>query len=142
AQASSWNGLDVLDLGCGKGRFSRHFQDWGARVVGLDGSRAMLDGARGLDTIQGAASQLPLAAARFDVVVAVETFQHFSRPGVVLREIARVLRPGGQLLIVDRNATALDVRRPWLPATGVKWLDERRGLWMYPAGGPFRERWF
>ncbi len=37
---------------------------------------------------------------------------------------------------------ALDARRPWLPSLVVKRIDERRGLWMYPAGGPVRERWF
>jgi hypothetical protein len=36
----------------------------------------------------------------------------------------------------------LDARRPWLPAALVKWIDERRGRWMYAAGGPVKERWF
>jgi 2-polyprenyl-6-hydroxyphenyl methylase/3-demethylubiquinone-9 3-methyltransferase len=53
-----------------------------------------------------------------------------------------VLRPGGLLAVVDKNAGSWNARRPWLPNLAVKWLDERRGLWMYPAGGPVREHWF
>jgi hypothetical protein len=46
------------------------------------------------------------------------------------------------LLVIDRNATALDARRPWLPRVALKCLDEHRGRWMYRPGEPVRERWF
>jgi 2-polyprenyl-6-hydroxyphenyl methylase/3-demethylubiquinone-9 3-methyltransferase len=137
----TWRGLDVLDLGCGKGRFARHFGAWGARVVGVDTSRAMLAAARGLPRARASARRLPLAASGFDVVVAVEVFQHLDRLAPVLDEVRRVLRPGGWILIVDRNPRALDAVRPWLPSLALKCLDEHRGRWMYPAGSAFRERW-
>jgi 2-polyprenyl-6-hydroxyphenyl methylase/3-demethylubiquinone-9 3-methyltransferase len=136
------DGLRVLDLGCGKGRFAAHLQAAGAEVVGLDLSAAMLARAKGLDRVRASARRLPFADATFDAVVAVEVLEHVGAVGPVLREARRVLRPGGRIAIIDKNALALDARRPWLPSLAVKWIDERRGLWMYPADGPVRERWF
>lgn len=137
-------GRRVLDLGCGKGRFSVHLQARGAEVLGLDLSEAMLAQASGLPRIRGSARRLPLARASCDAVVAIEVLEHLSDAGLEqsLAEIRRVLRPSGVVAIVDKNAGALDARRPWLPSLAVKWVDERRGRWMYPAGGPVRERWF
>lgn len=136
------DGLRILDLGCGKGRFAAHLKAAGAEVVGLDLSAAMLARAAGLDRVRASARRLPFAEASFGAVVAIEVLEHVGAVGPVLAEARRVLRPGGRLAIVDKNARALDARRPWLPSLAVKWLDERRGLWMYPAGGPVRERWF
>jgi SAM-dependent methyltransferase len=136
------DGLRVLDLGCGKGRFAAHFKAAGADIVGLDLSTAMLARATGLDRVRASARRLPFADSTFDAVVAVEVLEHVGAVEPVLREARRVLRPGGRIVIVDKNAGALDARRPWLPSLMVKWIDERRGLWMYPADGPVRERWF
>ncbi len=135
-------GRRILDLGCGKGRFARHLTAAGAEVVGLDLSAAMLAGAEGLDRVRGSARRLPFADAAFDAVVTVEVFEHLAAIEQVLREARRVLRPGGVLAIVDKNAGALNGQRPWLPNLALKWLDEKRGRWMYPSGGPVRERWF
>ncbi len=135
-------GASVLDLGCGKGRFAAHLVDAGARVVGVDLSAAMLARAGGIDRVRASARALPFGDGAFDAVVAVEILEHVGAVGPVLDEARRVLRPGGVLAVVDKNALAMDAHRPWLPALVVKAIDERRGLWMYPAGGPVRERWF
>ncbi|GAC1473442.1 MAG: hypothetical protein NVSMB9_22050 [Isosphaeraceae bacterium] len=135
-------GMLVLDLGCGKGRFAAHLRSDGARVVGLDLSASMLAEARGLNRVLATARRLPFADRTFDAVVAVEVFEHLVDVGVVLGEVARVLRPEGMLAIVDKNACSWNSQRPWLPNLALKWLDERRGRWMYPVGGPAQERWF
>lgn len=139
-------GRRILDLGCGKGRFARVLAARGARVVGLDVSAGMLAAARdsGIACLRGSARRLPFATASFDAAIAVEVFEHLEPAAVAdaCAEIRRVLRPGGTFVLVDKSVYALNARRPWLPAVAVKWLDQRRGRWIYPAGGPVRERWF
>jgi len=135
-------GRRLLDLGCGKGRFAAHLRAAGAEVIGLDRSAAMLAGAEGLPRVLASALRLPFAASAFDGVFAVEVFEHLTRIDDVLIELRRVLRPGGILAIVDKNAGSLNAGRPWLPNLAVKWIDERRGLWMYPSDSKVRERWF
>lgn len=139
-------GRRILDLGCGKGRFARVLTARGARVVGLDVSPAMLAAARasGLDCVLGSARRLPFASGSFDAAIAVEVFEHLEPRAIddACDELRRVLRPGGSFVLVDKSVYALNDRRPWLPAAAVKWIDEHRGRWMYPAGGPVRERWF
>jgi ubiquinone/menaquinone biosynthesis C-methylase UbiE len=135
-------GRRVLDLGCGKGRFAAHLTRLGAVVVGLDLSASMLARAIGLDRVRASAKRLPFADGTFDAVVAIEVIEHVGAVGAVLDEARRVLKAGGRLAIVDKNVGALDARRPWLPSVVLKRIDERRGLWMYPPGGPVVERWF
>jgi SAM-dependent methyltransferase len=137
-------GKRVLDLGCGKGRFAKILIELGARVIGLDLSAAMLAAASDLDRVRATARRLPFAASSFDRVMAVEMFEHLAPESVdrVCDEARRVLRPGGTLAILDKNAWSWSARRPWLPSVVVKWVDERRGLWMYSHREPVRERWF
>lgn len=140
----SLEGLRLLDLGCGKGRFATHLRAGGASVIGLDVAPAMLRGApEAFARVQGTALRLPFADGVFDAVVAIEVIQHWPTVGVEqgLDECRRVLRPGGQILIVDRNAAALNSQRPWLPALVVKRLDEWRGFAMYRPGESARESW-
>jgi 2-polyprenyl-6-hydroxyphenyl methylase/3-demethylubiquinone-9 3-methyltransferase len=137
-------GRRVLDLGCGKGRFARAMQDLGAQVIGLDLAAGMLAEARRVDRVRATARRLPFGPRTFDAVVAVEVFEHLEprTRHSVLGELSRVLRPGGSLAIVDKNLASLNANRPWLPGLLVKRIDERRGRWMYPAGGPVQECWF
>jgi 2-polyprenyl-6-hydroxyphenyl methylase/3-demethylubiquinone-9 3-methyltransferase len=137
-------GLRILDLGCGKGRFARVLQAAGASVAGVDLSATMLAEAMGIDRVRASARRLPFRPGAFDAVIAIEVFEHLDAAlrSSALAEARRVLRPGGAIVIVDKNIASLNVRRPWLPSFAVKRIDEYRGRWMYPRGGVVCERWF
>jgi len=96
-------GRRILDVGCGPGLQSESL----ARdnfLVGLDLSPKMLQFAGGhLKPIQGEAEALPFRDRFFDVILAIEVLQHVCRPEVFLKELGRVLRPGGQLIFSTLN---------------------------------------
>lgn len=98
-------GLDVLDAGCAAGEHSAWLVANGARVVALDASEAMVRLARARlgATVRvlraDLARPLPLADASFDVVVSSLTLHYVERWVPALRELARVLRPGGRLVV-------------------------------------------
>jgi 2-polyprenyl-6-hydroxyphenyl methylase/3-demethylubiquinone-9 3-methyltransferase len=135
-------GRRILDIGCGKGRFARKLQSARADVIALDRSAGMMAHAVGLDRVRGTSCFLPLASDSFDAVIAIEVLEHVACLDAVLCEIERVLRPGGLVAILDKNVWSLSALRPAVPNILIKWLDERRGRWMYPPGAPVRERWF
>jgi 2-polyprenyl-6-hydroxyphenyl methylase/3-demethylubiquinone-9 3-methyltransferase len=141
---SPLGGRRVLDLGCGKGRYCSRLAALGATVIGVDLCAGMLSEAVGLDRVRATARRLPFGSASFDRVMAVEVFEHLAPKALdaVCAEVGRVLRPGGTFAIVDKSVFSWNARRPWLPSVALKWIDERRGLWMYPHRGPVRERWF
>ena len=99
-------GQRVLDLGCGKGRVSRLALERGASATtGVDVSEAMLEtAAASLPSarwVRADAQHLPFEAASFDVVVCALMIGHVPALEAALAEIARVLRPGGVLLLSD-----------------------------------------
>jgi ubiquinone/menaquinone biosynthesis C-methylase UbiE len=100
----------LLDVGTGTGHTALAFASHVAEVVGLDLTTAMLEQARRLAREQGAtntrfelgdAMALPYPDASFDVVACRVCAHHFADSPAAVREMARVLRPGGQLLLVD-----------------------------------------
>jgi ubiquinone/menaquinone biosynthesis C-methylase UbiE len=102
------NGESILDLGCGTGTLIRAVLQRAprARVVGLDLSPDMLRiASRGLGDRAGLAvadaSLVPLRGAAFDAVVSVSSFHYWPDPARGLSEVARILRPGGRLVITD-----------------------------------------
>jgi SAM-dependent methyltransferase len=95
----------VLDAACGTGRYAAYLAERGHRVVGVDGSPEMLHRARarvpGAAFLHGDLTHLPLADRTADIVVCALALVHVPDLGPVLAEFARVLRPGGQLVISD-----------------------------------------
>ena len=107
------NGLHVLEVACGRGGFSWELARGGARVAGCDFSLAALLAARSKATdlrdgatagfIQGDAAKLPFASESFDVTISCETIEHVPDVQEALREMYRVTRPGGKLLLTTPN---------------------------------------
>lgn len=106
---------DLLDLGCGGGHAAFHAAPFAERVMAYDLSDAMLSAVaagavqRGLDNIttrQGRAEALPFADATFDMVVSRYSAHHWRHAVPALGEAARVLRPGGVMVMMDVFAPA------------------------------------
>jgi len=103
----------VLDVGCYDGQFVAQVLDDPRDVVGVDVSSAALAAARarGLATVRGQVEQaLPFADGAFATVMAAEVIEHVFDTQAVIGELARVLRPGGWLLITTPNLVALSGR--------------------------------
>lgn len=108
---------EVLDIGTGTGRMLALYGPHVERAVGIDRSREMLAVARmNLDRAglancmvrQGDMYQLPVPDAGFDSVIVHQVLHFAERPAEALAEAARVLRPGGTLVVVDFAPHALE----------------------------------
>jgi len=99
-----WGKL-VLDVGCGMGRFAEVASRWGARVVGIDLSRAAEVAAanlRGRDNVtifQADASALPFAEESFDYIYSVGVLHHTPDCEKAFKALPRLLKPGGSIAI-------------------------------------------
>jgi malonyl-CoA O-methyltransferase len=99
-------GKKILDAGCGKGRFSRVLQQTNAkvRIWGLDLSPEMLKFVpEGIGVVAGSMTALPFPAEAFDCVFATESLEHAVEIDRAVSELCRVLRPGGCVVIIDKN---------------------------------------
>jgi len=103
------NGKRVADVGCGKGRFARIVKERnpGASVVALDLAEAML---RHIPTeigrVAASMTALPMATEAFDGAYATESLEHAVDIPAAVAEFARIVKPGGKLVIIDKNAEA------------------------------------
>lgn len=101
-------GLDVLDAGCGEGYMSRLLAERGARAAGVDVSDSLVEYARthedaqrlGLRYTVAGLEDLPYEDDSFDVAVCNHVLSDVSDPATAIRELARVLRSSGRLIIL------------------------------------------
>ncbi|MEA5466596.1 bifunctional 2-polyprenyl-6-hydroxyphenol methylase/3-demethylubiquinol 3-O-methyltransferase UbiG [Leptothoe sp. PORK10 BA2] len=120
-----WDGLRVLDVGCGGGYTCEFLAQRGAVVTGIDQSAACIQVAKDhgaamgltIDYRVGVGENLPFGDDGFDVVVCVDVLEHVESPAATVMEIGRVLRPGGLFCFDTINRT---LRSHWI----MIWLLE------------------
>jgi ArsR family transcriptional regulator len=136
-------GLRVADVGTGTGILAAELARLGLRVIAVDNSARMLDAARAklaaeagadVELRRGEASVLPLADGEVDAALAHMVLHYLPSPADAVREMARVVAPGGSVVLVDFVRHAHEWMRQEL---GVAWLgfepDEIAG-WCAEAG--------
>jgi 2-polyprenyl-6-hydroxyphenyl methylase/3-demethylubiquinone-9 3-methyltransferase len=115
-QAAKLSGARALDVGCGGGILSEAMARAGAQVIGIDLSRAVLDVAE-LHALEGklsieyqVISAEDLAAQRpaaFDLVTCMEMLEHVPDPAVSMGALARLVKPGGDVILSTLNRKPL-----------------------------------
>ncbi len=102
--------LDVADIGCGEGYLTLETARWARSVIGIDRSDEVLERARALASRRrvanvqwkkGDLARLPLRDASIDVAMLSQSLHHAADPEAALAEAARVLKPGGRVLLLD-----------------------------------------
>jgi ArsR family transcriptional regulator len=134
---------DLLDIGTGTGRMLEILAPRVERALGIDQSREMLAIARvnleraGLDNGSvrlGDMYQLALPDGSFDAVVIHQVLHYADRPAAVIAEAARVLRPGGVLVLVDFAPHALEFLREEHAHRRLGFTDSEVTEWCRDAG--------
>jgi ubiquinone/menaquinone biosynthesis C-methylase UbiE len=102
-------GGDVFEAGCGTGLLLRETAQVARSAVGLDLSRGMLRQAhgRGLKVVQGSITAVPLPSESFDLAYSMKVLAHIPPIEDALAEMARLVRPGGHLLMEFYNPLSL-----------------------------------
>ncbi|HET9059552.1 MAG TPA: methyltransferase domain-containing protein [Acidimicrobiales bacterium] len=127
AHLGELRGATVLDVGCGNGQYHDGLVRAGARVVGLDLSTGMLAAARsvhGGPLAAADAAALPVADGRAGAALAMHMLYHLPNPAGALAELARVLRPGGRLVVAIGGERHLkEAAELWLPLLAEEGVD-------------------
>lgn len=100
----------VCDVGCGRGRYLknllRDFPD--TRYCAVDISKNVMESIKPpVEKKGGTLTQIPYADASFDLVYTVEALEHSIFPENALKELLRVTKPGGEVIVIDKNQSAM-----------------------------------
>ena len=140
-RALATNAQTALDVGCGEGRFCRMLQAKGIECTGIDPTPALLAHARELDQDgayhEASGEALPFDDASFDLVVSYLSLIDMPEITAPIAEMARVLRPGGTLLIANLNGfNTAGAESGWVRGFGgklkhypVDYYLEERAFW-------------
>ena len=120
----------ILDAGAGVGEAFRYdYKDWVERVVGVDLEEGVVENPNLDEGHVAPLSELPFEDATFDLVLSRSVFEHFDDPPLVLREIRRVLRPGGHLVFRTPNRFHyFAIVAHLTPHRFHQWFNEQRGF--------------
>jgi ubiquinone/menaquinone biosynthesis C-methylase UbiE len=129
----------VLDAGCGSGQITRTVAAAvpNGRVTGIDREprfidyarrRASADGTTNISFVEGNLLSLPFENASFDVVWSKHVLQWMAQPAAALKELARVTRPGGRVVVANFDGFLLQhfPEDPQVQANTQKWFDAAR----------------
>lgn len=138
--------LRVADLGCGEGYLTVEASRWAARVIAVDRSARVLKRARALAARRrvsnviwkrGELEALPLRDGTVDVAMFSQALHHAADPAQAVREAARILAPGGRILILDLREHDQAWVRDRLGDRALGFSDERLAALL--AGAGFRD---
>lgn len=131
----------VGDLGCGTGQLAAAIAPFVAKVIAVDRSAEMLQTARrrvreipGVEVRRGQLEALPIDDGALDVATLVLVLHHVPDPAAALAEAARVLRPGGRLLIVDMLPHDRDEYRQQMGHVWLGFADDQLRRLLSAAG--------
>lgn len=130
-------GVRFLDLGCGNGWAARYAAEMGARSRGIDASPEMVKLANALASKKrlparfqtGDFADLPFDDGAFDVVWSMEAMYYAPDPDEVIREVQRVLTPGGTFHMLIDYYTENEASHSWPEDTGVDMVLRSEDEW-------------
>jgi SAM-dependent methyltransferase len=114
----------VADLGCGDGYLTIEASRWASRVIAIDRSKPVLEraralarrrGVRNITWRQGEIERIPLRDASVDLAILSQALHHAADPAAAIAEAARIVAPGGRVLVLD------------LREHDQEWVTERLG---------------
>lgn len=133
-------GSVAADVGAGTGFLTAGLLQRGVRVIAIDQSEEMLEeiqskyGSADLRCVTGEAETLPLPAASVDGVLANMYLHHVERPSLAVQEIARILRPGGRVVITDLDEHGFEFLRTEQHDRWLGFNREQIEMWFDTAG--------